>query len=236
MSPVWLGSDYVVFTRNMPQRLCHRDHLEKHGRDYDGDCRNMLDVNSNTYSIRPSATSTESWWATELCAWGPPTDAATSYTYTSIGTDGRETSKPGTMRSPGSFNAYGVEVRWQSTDFTSPPATRAVTTTQATPAETQSSTGDSSSLSTGAKVGIGLGVTAGVVLATALALGLLWSRRRRRQQPNATHDQPGNSDYSELAELPGTRHRPLTYEKAELPADSARSQTRRFELDGERST
>jgi hypothetical protein len=170
-----------------------------------------------------------------VCAWGPPTDAVTRYTYTSIGADGQETSKPGTMSSPGSFNAYGVEVRWQSTDFTNPPATGAVTTTQATPAETQSSTGDSSNLSTGAKVGIGLGVTAGVVLATALSLGILWSRRRRRQQPNAAQDQRGNPDYSELAELPGTRHRPLTYEKAELPANPAQSQTERFELDGQRS-
>ncbi|KAF7133590.1 hypothetical protein CNMCM5793_004719 [Aspergillus hiratsukae] len=266
MSPVWLGTDYLLFSRNMPQWLCHRDDLEIHGRGYDRNCRNMLsgvspsgiypvhkssqahsklstwfsrDVDSNTYSIRSSATSTESWWASEVWAWGPQADTVTSYNYTSIGTEGRETSKTGTMRSPGSFNAYGVEVRWQSTDFTTPPATGAVTTTgvvtttQAAPAETQSSTGSSSSLSTGAKVGIGLGVTAGVVLATALGLGLLWFRRRRRQQPNATQDQPGNSDYNELSGLPGTGHKPLTYETAELPANPARREL--FEVDEQSS-
>ncbi|GIJ85601.1 hypothetical protein Asppvi_004460 [Aspergillus pseudoviridinutans] len=203
-----------------------------------------VDVDSNTYSIRPSsATDSAFWWATEVCAWGPAADTVTQYTYTSFNTDGQETSMPGTMVSPGSFNAYGVEVRWQSTDFTTPPATVAVTTThapagttsQTAPAETQSSRGSSSSLSTGAKVGIGVGVTAGVVLAAALALGLLWSRRRRHKQPNATQGQPGNPDYNGLPELDGTRHEPLTYEKAELPADPAQNQIELFELDGQHS-
>ncbi|GFF22136.1 hypothetical protein IFM51744_00527 [Aspergillus udagawae] len=194
-----------------------------------------VDGGSNTYSIRPSdATDSGFWWATEVCAWGPAAGTLTKYTYTSFDTAGQETSMPGAMSSPGSFNAYGVEVRWQSTDFTTPLATVAMTTTtQATPTQTQSSTGSSSSLSTGAKAGIGVGVAAGVVLAVALALGLLWSRRRRHQQPNATQGQPGNPDYNGLPELSGTRDKPLTYEKAELPANPAQNQIELFELDGQ---
>jgi hypothetical protein len=149
------------------------------------------------------------------------------------------------MTSPGSINAYGIEIRWQSTDFSTSQATATVAATQAASNKTQASTGNSSSLKTGAKVGIGVGVTAGVVLAIALALGLFWLRRRKRQQiePVATQARSNEGTWNYIyneqpTELPAIRHQPLAYEKAELPADRAQTehnsrQVEQFELDGQ---
>jgi hypothetical protein len=68
------------------------------------------------------------------------------------------------MTSPGSINAYGIEIRWQSTDLSTLLTTADINTTPATPKVTETSTGNSSGLNTGAKIGIGVGVTAAVFL------------------------------------------------------------------------
>ncbi|PYI09654.1 hypothetical protein BO78DRAFT_415582 [Aspergillus sclerotiicarbonarius CBS 121057] len=187
---------------------------------------------TNTYSIRNSATTGEPWFSTEVCAWQPSPNVVTLYEFSLTTTDGSTTSATGSMTSPGSINAYGVEVRWQSTDFVAPTgtATASVTgTTESVPAgSSQTQTASSSSgLATGAKVGIGVGVAiAGVLVIALVAWGLLRRRRRNHQRMEAmrTSNGPNGGDgvvYSPLAELP------TKTVKAELPADATPA-----ELDG----
>ena len=99
------------------------------------------------------------------------------------------------MTSGGIWNAYGVEIRWQSTDSATPAtAAAAATTPVATTTQSQSlskSLDVSSGLQTGAKAGIGIGVSAGGIL-ILLALGFFILRNKRRQgrqnQQSRTHE------------------------------------------------
>jgi len=87
------------------------------------------------------------------------------------------------MTSGGIWNAYGIEVRWQSTSSATPAAAAATTTPAATTTQNQSSSYPSDvspGLPTGAKVGIGIGVAAGGIL-ILLALGFFILRRKRHR-------------------------------------------------------
>lgn len=132
------------------------------------------------------------------------------------------------MSSPGSINAFGIEIRWQSTDFSSVPATASATATQVSPTSTssQGSAGANSSSgpSSGAKAGIGVGVAAGVVAVTIIALFFWFRRRKARQAASVPIQQSPHDAYPpnmqvggrQVAELSATRNKPFTYQKAEL--------------------
>lgn len=177
-----------------------------------------------------------------MCVWGPAPNVIYTYTYTWSGTDGSKASTTGKMTSPGYFNAFGIEIRWRSADFSGIPATASATTTpQFSPtSRSQDSTGpdSSSGLSSGGKAGIGVGVAAGVVAVAILGL-FFWFRRQKAQQvssvsmsqnsPNAyppnmydlnahVHDMHGGGE--QVAELSTARNEPFTYPKAELAAET----------------
>lgn len=138
------------------------------------------------------------------------------------------------MTSDGHINAYGVSVRWQSTDNITPSAT-AEPTESAIPTESSSS---SPGLSGGAKAGIGIGVAVGVL--SIIALLVLYFLRRRRTPSPQSQDQkyefPPTTRTGvfamETAEL-STERTPTTLNKAELPGEStAMSTTNQVELPG----
>jgi hypothetical protein len=148
------------------------------------------------------------------------------------------------MTSPGSINAYGIEIRWQLTDLSTLLTTADINTTPATPKVTETSTGNSSGLNTGTKIGIGVGVTAAVFLALALILCLFWLRKRKRQQlkPVAVQNQNRGSwnpdNIRQSTGLPLIVHQSFTYGKAELSAEPVQAgheirQVELLELDGQ---
>jgi hypothetical protein len=118
--------------------------------------------------------------------------------------------------STGLVNAYGVEIRWQSTDFDSVPATSLATTTA------KGIGGSPSGLSSSAKIGTGVGVAIGGI-AIFLVLGFFILRRRNLQGHSPG---PSRDPYVELteepahtqvkAELPATRPGNYVYQKPEL--------------------
>lgn len=146
---------------------------------------------STTTSIPiPLTTGSQSGLGTEVCVWGPAPNVTTKYTYTWSGTDGSKTSTPGEMSSPGYFNAFGIEIRWQLTDFNSVPATASATATQdISPSQDSAGSDSSAGLSSGAKVGIGVGVAAGVIAVAIIAL-FFWFRQRKARQASSvpSHD------------------------------------------------
>jgi len=101
-----------------------------------------------------------------------------------------------TATGPKAINAYGVSIRWQSTDFVSTPTSSTTFTTSATGLPTTSATGLSaastttgrvsptpdagSGLSTGAKAGIGVGSAIGGLL--LIIVGILLFRFFKRKQ------------------------------------------------------
>jgi hypothetical protein len=113
--------------------------------------------------------------------------------------------------------AYGIEIRFQSTDFVStsssattsttpsPGITSMPTPTSAMPTPTSaipmstSSSQASDGLGSGAKIGIGVGVTAGVLaIGLAVAIGYIIGQRRTRKEREAI--QVGQQDYGDLPE------------------------------------
>ncbi|KAE8370384.1 hypothetical protein BDV27DRAFT_152263 [Aspergillus caelatus] len=210
-------------------------------------------VGSNTYTVRPSTvTPYQSTLGTEVCVWGPKSDVMTTYNYTWSGKDGSPSSTSDSMIFPDYFNAYGIEIRWKSTDFSDLPATASATATQDTSAtstssQSSASSDSSSKLSSGAKAGIGVGVAAGVIAVIILALFLWFQRRKARQGgsvpiPENSQDiylpNVGRSDGhaydaqqggAQVAELSTARNTPFIYQKAELSAETQRD--RRYELE-----
>ncbi|PYI11653.1 hypothetical protein BO78DRAFT_413466 [Aspergillus sclerotiicarbonarius CBS 121057] len=181
-----------------------------------------------TYSTR--TTYTPGWTELEVCTWQPGKDTTIEFTYTWLGTDGSTTSTATSLSSDGHINGYGVSIRWQSTDFTTPSATTAVSTasrTSSTDSSTAASTNSSTAaptstnsptnspstgLSSGAKAGIGIGVAAGAILAIFLALFLM--RRRKAKSPSPQ----SQSQAQRYRELPATRTGEYVTEQVELPA------------------
>jgi hypothetical protein len=117
------------------------------------------------------------------------------------------------------MNAYGVVIRWQSTDFSNAPATAVATTTGAAAEATH----DSSGLTAGAGVGIGIGAAVAVILFVAVGVFLL---RRRNRREGGLGDATQRDPYMVLpehpsrmqveAELPVNKSSDVVYRKAEL--------------------
>lgn len=126
-----------------------------------------------------------------------------NFTYTAGGLLATTT---GTMDDTGLINAYGVEIRWQATDFTTAPATASATTTAAT---TNGSTQDSAGMSSGAKAGVGVGAAIGAIL-VFLAIGFLILRLRK----NRAHDWP-HDPYVSLPAQPGHRQKEVELSAAQ---------------------
>lgn len=125
------------------------------------------------------------------------------------------------------WNAYGVELRWKSTNLTSAPVTafvssttsvmRPTTTTETT---TQVSEEKSSGFSTGSKAGTGVGVGLGATLAILrIGFWILHGRKRR-----------GNDGEKEPSELAETKNLTPRYAIHELDSNPV------FEKDGVQGT
>ncbi len=134
------------------------------------------------------------------------------------------------------INAYGVQIRFQSTDLVAATSSRVITSgTRANnplPSTAASDTalagasptgaGASDGLSTGAKAGIGVGVVVAVLLGAAGSAVFFWRRRRRRVDYEAPpgympRAPPGGAELEGPSQMQ-TKHElaaPNTY--AELP-------------------
>ncbi|PYH28281.1 uncharacterized protein BO87DRAFT_347041 [Aspergillus neoniger CBS 115656] len=184
-------------------------------------------IGIQTYSTR--TTYTPGWTELEVCTWEPGKSTEIEFAYTWTDTAGSTSSTSSSLSSPGHINGYGISIRWQSTDFTTPAATSASTTssgdspttaTSSTTSPTSTSSSSSSGLSTGAKAGIGVGVAAGAVLVIFL---LLFFLRRRKVNASSTNTQAYQSPdqgyrVQRLNELPVTRTGAFMTEQVELPA------------------
>ncbi|BCR91151.1 EGFR-like transmembrane domain-containing protein [Aspergillus chevalieri] len=159
------------------------------------------------YTSGPNVATTfnQTFWTT-ISTTPSPTTTTTVASGTLSGTDGL-------------VNAYGVEIRWQSTDFSNAPATAIATTTGAAAEATH----DSSGLSAGASAGIGVGAAVAVIFLVALGFFLL---RRRRLPENPPGDGKQGDSYITLpehpsrmqgeVELPANPSSAAVYQKAEL--------------------
>ncbi|KAL3248458.1 hypothetical protein ABHI18_012030 [Aspergillus niger] len=185
-------------------------------------------IGIQTYSTR--TTYTPGWTELEVCTWEPGTTTEIEFAYTWTDSAGSTSSTSSSLSSPGHINGYGISIRWQSTDFTTPATTTASTTSSGdSPATATSSTtsptstsspSSSSGLSTGAKAGIGVGVAAGAVLAIFLLLFFLRRRKANGAFSNMQDDQSPGQGYrvQRLNELPATRTGAFMTEQVELPA------------------
>lgn len=145
------------------------------------------------FTIRTADIGKFPWFNTEVCQFGPT--AAMSYTFTYRNIDGiTKSASEHRSAGVGGWNAYGVELRWKSTDLNSAPATTFVSpTTSATTTITTTTTGASSDqysgLSTGTKAGIGVGAALGGILAImVLGFFILRGRKRLRKYVNEVSD------------------------------------------------
>lgn len=170
---------------------------------------------------------THPWDPTEVCAWQPSSSTVVTPTASFMPGASSTTVLTTTMAPTHLVNAYGVSIRWQSTDTITPTAKTIIVT-----ATSASTSGSASGLTSGAKAGIGVGVALGAVLITALATWFFFLRRKRGQGDAV---KTGNQKIVELfggsrqekAELPGGPHQ----EKAELPGGRHQQQA---ELSGGR--
>ncbi|OGE50651.1 hypothetical protein PENARI_c016G05884 [Penicillium arizonense] len=153
-----------------------------------------------------------------VCQWTPGPNIATTFdqTYwTTISTTPSPTTvtttDSGTLSGTnGLINAYGVVIRWQSTDFSNAPATAVATTTGAAAEATH----DSSGLTAGADVGIGIGAAVAVILFVAMGVFLL---RRRNRREGGLGDATQRDPYMVLPEHPSRMQ-----VEAELPISSTK--------------
>lgn len=197
-------------------------------------CAGMLSFGDQKYSTRTSSTVSESI----DCLWAPGPDVTTEFKYTWTDDEGSTSSSDSSLSSDGHINAYGIYIRWQSSDFSTPPATTpasntaTTTTAAATSSPTSTNPSDSSGLSSGARAGIGVGVAVGGVL-VIVALVLFFIRRRRGQlgQYQQSYDDgaPAELVHSPPSEMPTRDTRDGAKYAVELPAG-----TDMPELDGSR--
>ncbi|KAF5864571.1 hypothetical protein ETB97_007404 [Aspergillus alliaceus] len=192
------------------------------------------------YSLRPHTSSTYPWYATEVCQF-QPTAGVTVFNYTYLATDGSWTSATGSLDSDGLVNAYGVPIRWQSTDFTTPTPTETSKTSSVRSSlpSSEVSEGDSSGLSPGAKAGIGVGVAVGAILLITLVAGLICFRRRaRRAKHNLVADGTTHDYHQPPTELESSGDIVFAPPKAELSSErhsgERTSRTQAAELDAGR--
>ncbi|KAI0384430.1 hypothetical protein F5Y04DRAFT_229414 [Hypomontagnella monticulosa] len=142
------------------------------------------------------------WQSTELCVASMPTSS--TYVYTTQ-TPGRAAQRLTTTGTGGSINAFGVQIRWTTTDA-GKTATKTKTTTKSptdkptapTPKVTNSTSHNSrpNRLSTGAKAGIGVGAAIAFLLLLAGAF-FVWRRKRKggKGDKEATRDAPSGDDF-----------------------------------------
>lgn len=124
------------------------------------------------------------------------------YTYTTTDDKGHHITS--TTTNVEGFNAYGVSIRYQATDFASAPKTSSSvretpSTSSSRSAPTSESTNLSASngLSTGAKIGIGVGCAIGFLLFILLGF-LVFRLRSRTRLGTAQHQNP--SDQADLVQ------------------------------------
>ncbi|KAH8901520.1 hypothetical protein GQ53DRAFT_757144 [Thozetella sp. PMI_491] len=170
------------------------------------------------------------WFSTDLCEYKVPSTVTFQYTTSIVGQGVVTTSHAGGGQQ--AINAFGVQIRWQSTDFvstTSTASTSASTGSSNSPAQTQTSGAQSDApssapaaasdgLPTGAKAGIGVGVAL-VVLLLLAGVALLW-RRRRSQKAAALPANPMYEAPTDNGYLPYQSTAP----KNELDATNTRSE------------
>ncbi|KAI1113267.1 hypothetical protein F5Y14DRAFT_418301 [Nemania sp. NC0429] len=123
---------------------------------------------------------------------------------------GKTSQSTTTIDGPGGFNAYAVQIRYQSTDFASTTAlstptkssTIAVPTTPTTTPKTENdnnTTNQDNGLSPGAAAGIAIGAIAGVLIVVAIIWYLIrrnaW-RQKQNRQDRPIHHQPNYDLYS----------------------------------------
>ncbi|TPX07245.1 uncharacterized protein E0L32_010839 [Thyridium curvatum] len=130
------------------------------------------------------------FYSSEVCSFANPVWNTFVYTSSVFGGDFVTSSQ-----TANGINAYGIKLRWQSSDIaTATPTTTPEITPEAVPGSSQRlassmptglTRGGSTGLSAGAKAGIGVGAAAAVVFLLAGAL-LLW-RRLRRQRSGQGH-------------------------------------------------
>ncbi|KAI7970372.1 hypothetical protein EIK77_006217 [Talaromyces pinophilus] len=136
------------------------------------------------------------WYSTELCTYQG------SVTSTFLFTASESIS---TATGLANLNAYGMEIRWQASDTSTPRTTTASSTSptsvSASPASTALSTSptstptstSTSSLSTGAKAGIGIGAALGALI---LLAGIIFFFIRRRRNNAAANKQKSMDTHS----------------------------------------
>ena len=126
------------------------------------------------------------WYATDICS------VLTEHTGVFVYTTSTPGLSPETVTETGryGFNAYGIQVRWQSTDLAAATATRTRSDTIIAPSSLSSGHASPDGrvgqkdetqrggLATGAGIGIGVGVTIGGVLVVAAVLYYSWFRKR----------------------------------------------------------
>ncbi|KAI1408491.1 hypothetical protein F5Y13DRAFT_194354 [Hypoxylon sp. FL1857] len=99
-------------------------------------------------------------------------------------------------------NAFGIQIQFQQTDFTSSPPVPASPTIQPVPSSTSTRTNSSGSkggLSTGAAAGVGVGTALGVLLIVGILI--FTYRIGRRRSKNKTFNRGRESDDIRLSEL-----------------------------------
>ncbi|PWY93042.1 hypothetical protein BO94DRAFT_615783 [Aspergillus sclerotioniger CBS 115572] len=132
-----------------------------------------------TFSTRPHTSFSWPWYYTEICQWSPQSKIEYYFTYTTEnGSTTGTTSELSAMTAGGVWNAYGIVIRWQSSDAV-PSATTVSTSSATTQTATEQPSETHATLSSGAKAGIGVSVSiAGILIICALAF--LFLRRRKR--------------------------------------------------------
>ena len=125
------------------------------------------------------------WYSTEACGRGW-SNISSTLTLTTI-TSGATFISTSVYAGYGAVNAYGISIRWQSTDFpatiTQPTTalTSVITSTVTVPAGGASSHG----LTSGAAAGIGVGAVLIFIAVIAFVAVFILRRRRRRRGPKA---------------------------------------------------
>ncbi|KAI0894380.1 hypothetical protein F4806DRAFT_472976 [Annulohypoxylon nitens] len=153
-----------------------------------------------------------SWRTSDICFQEMTSSVAYQYTISTAGQDPETSATSGVS---GQLNAYGVAIRWNSSDLTA--------------ASTSTPTGSIRGLSQGAKAAIGVGAAIAGILILVGAF-LLWrrSRRHRKEEPVVVYDQlakglPELSEDRGRAELCGKSlpsELPNYRERVELPEQS----------------
>jgi hypothetical protein len=145
-----------------------------------------------TMTCQTNPTNLEGIFSTMFCTWAPP-DKATRFFKITASSGGTTSISTATFVSPGGFNALGVRMVHESSDFatTTEGKTKNPTKTKGTgPGNTitmsPTPSPSSSGLSTGAKAAIGVVIP--LVFLAILAAVFFWFRRRRNTNKTQDYD------------------------------------------------